>query len=321
MAESLAFRRMLRYPSVTEAKILPAEIYWIAGKNESAASWLVDHRHQFGVEEWTEVGEAFLRTFIKRPLGDAERALSELVRRGLSRGELGNVSTAAGRAGRNDLAFAAEAGFRGQSGLERAYTASRAYAYLKRWRGQTEALKWIRDELPLEVREPASMIFYRDRQNELLWELIVEPGPEDNGRFAWLMLAAAAAETGLAQDPHRDQLMAYYDRPGDNPYFVMGKYLVGLASESDILALATTPDRRCEIAYYLGVRAKAEGRYDDATAWFMVTLETGQTREGEYTWADNQLSAWADEKRSLDVLESEAAARAASRTLTNPKTP
>ncbi len=82
----------------------------------------------------------------------------------------------------------------------------------------------------------------------------------------------------------------------------MGRYLVGLATEAEMLGLAKTPDRRCEVAYYLGVRARAEGRYEDASEWFLVAVATGQTLEGEYTWATDQLANWAGTRQSLVVL-------------------
>jgi hypothetical protein len=83
----------------------------------------------------------------------------------------------------------------------------------------------------------------------------------------------------------------------------MGQYVMGLASESDVLAVATTAERRCEVAYYLGVRALAEGRPNDAADWFLVVAETGQSREGEMIWALQQLNVWANKPRILAGLQ------------------
>ncbi|HEV8196602.1 MAG TPA: hypothetical protein VGP87_08175, partial [Gemmatimonadales bacterium] len=301
-AESLALIRVARYTDYAPALATPSEVLWIAGKDQQAAAWLVRQKGHFGTEGWTEVGNAFARTFSKRPLEDGERALGELLRQGLRSPELWNIAMAAGGFGRNDLAFVAESSFSIAPDLEGIMHATRAYGYLKRWRGPKEALRWIRGAVPPELRQPASMLFYREDEGGLLWDMIGEAGSDNNGRFVWLMRAAAAVAAGLPTDPHRAQLMAYYDKAGKNPYFIMGRYLLGLASEAQMLALATTPDHRCEVAYYLGARAKAEGRYEDATEWFLVAVATGQTMEGEYTWATDELSKWAATKQSLSVL-------------------
>ncbi|HEY9384093.1 MAG TPA: hypothetical protein VIP80_11335 [Gemmatimonadales bacterium] len=302
-AESLALLRVARYPNVAPALATPTEVLWIAGKDERAAEWLVRQKAHFGTEGWTEVGTAFARAFWKRPLADGEAAFGELRRQGLSIDELWNISTAAAGFGRNDLAFVAESSLKAATaGLEEMMYASRAYKFLKRWRGPAEALQWMRGAVPPELREPASMIFYREGEGGLLWELIGEPQTGDHGRFVWLMRAAAAVDSGLAGDPHRAQFLAYYGQAGKDAYFVMGRYLLGLATEAEMLGLAKTPDRRCEVAYYLGVRARAEGRYEDASDWFLVAVATGETLEGEYTWATDQLANWAGTRQSLAVL-------------------
>jgi len=310
-AESLALIRVARYTAIASALATPAEVYWIAGKDPQAAAWLVRQRTHFGSVGWTEVGTAFARSFWKRPLEDGARAFAELLRQGLSTEELWNVSTAAGQFGRNDLAFVAESAFTATTpGLEGTMYASRAYKYLKRLRSPKEALLWMRGAVPAELRQPASMIYYREGEGDLTWELIGEPASDEHGRFVWLMRAAAAVAAGLATDPHRDRLMAYYGQAGKDDYFVMGRYLLGLASEAQMLALAKSPDRRCEVAYYLGARAKAERRYEDAAEWFLVAVATGQTLEGEYTWATDELSRWAAARQSLAVLARQARAAA-----------
>ena len=308
-AESLALVRVARYPSYAAGLATPTEVLWIAGKDERAAEWLLRQKEHFGTEGWTEVGAAFARSFWKRPLSDGELAFRELRRQGLSTWELWNVSTASAQFGRHDLAFVAESSLKAATGgLESMSYASRAYRYLKRWRGPAEALRWMRSAVPDEMREPAAMIFYREDEGSLLWELIGEPPHDDHGRFVWLMRAAAAVDAGLATDPHRAELMAYYGQSGKDPYFVMGRHLVGLATEEEMLDLADAPDRRCEVAYYLGVRARAEGRYEDASEWFLVAVATGQTQEGEYTWAIDELTNWAAARQSLKVLAARAAA-------------
>ena len=57
----------------------------------------------------------------------------------------------------------------------------------------------------------------------------------------------------------------------------MGRYLVGLGTEDDMLALAAASRSRSEIAYYLGVRAQHEKRFGDACEWYRVAAESGES--------------------------------------------
>jgi hypothetical protein len=82
----------------------------------------------------------------------------------------------------------------------------------------------------------------------------------------------------------------------------MGQHVMGLTPASDVHRVAGNPERRCEMAYYVGVRALAEGRSHDAADWFLAALATGQTRDGELIWAQQQLAKWANQGKSLRLL-------------------
>jgi hypothetical protein len=79
----------------------------------------------------------------------------------------------------------------------------------------------------------------------------------------------------------------------------MGAYVMGLVDEERLFALENAPDRRCEIAYALGVRAWAESRMQDAVDWFRVVVETEQPREFEHIWAVQHLDWWRSQGRRL----------------------
>jgi lipoprotein NlpI len=80
---------------------------------------------------------------------------------------------------------------------------------------------------------------------------------------------------------------------------------VGLASEEELLAQAKSTQQRCENAYYLGLRAESEGRLEDASDWYRISVESGLTNMGEYRWAHNQLYIWAGKGMSLSRLAAE----------------
>lgn len=69
---------------------------------------------------------------------------------------------------------------------------------------------------------------------------------------------------------------------------------------------ATDPKKRCEIAYYVGLRAQAERRYADASDWYRVTLETGQERNGNTAGRFPHSNRWEQAGKSLARLAAEA---------------
>jgi hypothetical protein len=163
---------------------------------------------------------------------------------------------------------------------------------MRRLHGDDAALAWLQQRLPHGMMNHASIIFYRRREWHLLWDLIPEPERGPYASSVWLYRAAAAVQEGFTNHPRRNQLLAYYARGSADPYDIMGRHLVGLASEAELLAIVTAPDRLCEVAYYLGLRAAAEGRYAAASDWLRIVHETGLRNEGEYGWAASLLNGW-----------------------------
>ena len=291
-----------RYPDLAGSRATAAEVLWLRGADKEAAISLLKARNVLQGAGWKEVAESFLRVFRSRPLTEVGAAFALLVNTRVSPADLGLIPDAAARAGRADIAFTTQSLLKGTEPLESANIAVLAYGHLRNWKGREAAIAWARQSIPPELRVPASFLYYRERQYELNWDLLDDPGPTEDGTFAWLMRAAGALQEERDRDPHREQLLAHFRAAGNDPYSVMGKYLVGLADERQMLALVTSPDRRCEVAYYLGVRARSERRYRDATEWFLIARETEQLHEGEYTSALDQLRNWASWQRSLSVL-------------------
>jgi hypothetical protein len=153
-------------------------------------------------------------------------------------------------------------------------------------------------------------IAYDQQAFDLLWDQPASSPAADSLR--WLLRAAAELRTpGPAA--HRDSLVAYYrDLPAGtpDPYFVMGRYMVGLSDPSALFALVhgQATKRRSEIAYYAALRAQHDGRWREAFDWYRVVVATRYVQGSEYHWAWTQLLDWSKTGKSLDVI-----ARAAGR--------
>lgn len=288
-AEAAVERTLSAYPTSGWTRALAAEIYWSHGRPERAAAVLAQSGYSIDMTVWREiVGPAFAHVFRDRPEGDAAAAMRPLAATSIDPGLLEVIPLALADSGRAAHAFATQALIRGAAGPTGVEPPVRAYGYLASARGRGPALSWLRGRLPENVRGVATLAAYQDDLPDLLWDLVPDPASGEEGEFVWLLRAAASVSAGPRDSRRPDLLKHYRDRSGGD-YHLMGRYLLGLAGEQDLLALAQSPRRRCEVAYYAGVRAEAEHRIGDAVDWYRVAMDTGDTMAGEAHWAEYAL--------------------------------
>ncbi len=179
-----------------------------------------------------------------------------------------------------------------------------AYSHLKAYGGKAKAAAWIRSHIPQAMYNPLAMMAYDQEEFDLPWELIDNRPQGKYTEFAWLMRAASWVRSP-SQGNRLHMLLHYYSRDSKDYYYVTGKYLVGLTSQKNVLALMINEKRRCEIAYYIGLRAQATGNYRVAAGWFRISEETGLVKNGELRWAYNTLYQWCNEDKSLSLIAAE----------------
>src|SRR5204862_8222448 len=97
--------------------------------------------------------------------------------------------------------------------------------------------------------------------------------------------------------------------PGARFYQLAGRCLVGLVPDATLLPFASTPHRRAEVSYYLGIKALSGRRYRDASDWLRVTVETQSVRDWELLSAKDLLTRWTGAGRELGVAVPRVAAK------------
>lgn len=117
--------------------------------------------------------------------------------------------------------------------------------------------------------------------------LVAPAGYGAMGELAWV-LAATRPEV-LADDAARAPFRAHFANakayaPGAITARI-GRFLAGLDDEAALRAVATTAKTRCEVAYYLALRADADRRDADARTWLQVALDEGTPSIAEWRWA------------------------------------
>ena len=146
---------------------------------------------------------------------------------------------------------------------------------------------------------------YDDGQYDLLWDFSDQIDLKVLGDYVWLLRAATQAQPGTPDQDRKQALFSYYSQHPSGHYNTLGRYLTGLASEEDALKEATSPSTIASTAYYLGIKARSEGRYADASDWFRFGTEKGSSQAPEHKWCFDALTRWRQLKHNLDYIAAE----------------
>jgi tetratricopeptide (TPR) repeat protein len=303
-AEELAKRALDRYPDGLFLRVMLAQFYWEWGRPQDAAALLKSGPYSPSLSDWQEIGLKFAETFKDRPKEEVLGAFMALLRQGMGAFELEPVTAAIATTRKDDCAFQMVNQLH-WGGIGDLTFRIDGYKYLKALKGPGPALEWVRTAIPPSLYNPTTMMAYMADEYNLLWDLVDKPRPGHDEDFAWTMRAAASVKLGPGKDPHRAELVKYCREHPKGYWETISRYLVGLASEEELLAQAKSTQQRCENAYYLGLRAQSEGRLEDASDWYRISVESGLTNMGEYRWAHNQLYLWEGKGMSLSRLAAE----------------
>ena len=308
-AETLAAMALGRYPDSHEALVGLVGMLWRHQRYEDAARLLRQAPYRLDDVHWfTLVGPEFADRFAARPYA-AMRAVEALEHAGFtSQNTMGSLATVLHRRGNDDLALRIERHVQGggQDGMEKLMAsifyvsvlkgpaAARAYA-LQSTAGASD-----------DVIIPLGDLALGEGRYDLLWAF--EPQDRAANSCHWLLRSAAALYPGPETVPHEEALRAHFAVAGTEHYHVLGRYLMGFVPEDTVMALRTSMHAACEVYYYVGFRAQAEGRFADAARLYKRCIATGQSRNIEYAWAVSQLSRWMDSGMTLERLAARARA-------------
>lgn len=303
-AEEIATACLQRYPESKFALENLLTILWKEGNNEQAARLIREASRRSGQSGWEAAGKAFRDAFKDRPDGEALAAFEVLNAQRFRPINLTYFGNEMGAAQRWQVAFEIFRRIRGR-GNDRAYELTKAYRFLKAWKGEKEARAWVIPRFQ-KVADPfTDMILYSDAQFDSVWTLLPLPPVAKRGDGSWLMRVVAFMNDEKHDAARKKKLVEVFSRPGGTHDRVIGRYLLGIGSLDSVLKTMRGPGRTCEAAYYLGVKALADRDYEDASDWFHVSLLTGSIHYGEYAWSNMMTSEFVRSKRSLKQLEAD----------------
>ncbi|MCI0415489.1 hypothetical protein L0222_22170 [bacterium] len=162
---------------------------------------------------------------------------------------------------------------------------------------QKAGLEWLKARVPSNDRNRFCLNAIQDQEFALLWDFIQQP-TADNDEIVWLMRAIACARKN-GNDPHKKELLQYYTRTDTDFHHKMGQYLMGIISENESLDLATDPSKKAAVSYAIAVKAHGQNRYEDASDWYRISVETGVEKEVWFKFACDALFRWSQSGRGL----------------------
>ena len=163
------------------------------------------------------------------------------------------------------------------------------YVFKKQSDNSENSLRFLLDQVPKTKRNSLSIEIFAAQEDDLLWHFIETP--EDGGQpeYVWLLRAAAYLRSEKKDPARARALQHYYAHEGYTHYFTIGRHLMGFISEQQAFAIATGGKERCELAFFLGLKAEHENRWKDASNWYRVVMETDLADNAEYKWALKKL--------------------------------
>jgi tetratricopeptide (TPR) repeat protein len=279
-AMTIADAAVERYPDGDNVRAWRMGTWWRSGQLDRVREEL--HAH-LGVIHEPALASAFIAAFATLPDADRAVALTDLAQNRIPALTTLSFAENLADAGEPEVALALLTQLSEPRPAQGMYLALRAHRLVEMARGEDAALEWLMARMPMGLDPMTSALIYAEGKESLLWTLPIS-GTEGLD-WVWFMRAAAATRSGLAQSPYRAQLEQRYAAPGTDRYHQMGRYLLGLEPLATMRALSDTKRHQCEVAYYIAVRAMADGRVPDAIRWFRAAVETQSTSDGEYTWA------------------------------------
>jgi hypothetical protein len=296
-AERLARRAWDRDEHAPTTALL-AEVSWRRGHHAAAAEALAPRVRSMSESAWEEtVGASFDAVFSGRSAAEGMAAMAALGaevdvqwRSALLRAML--------RAGHGGIAAQIHEGLRAEGEAQRELLLTR-YALRVAGDGELPAGEWLQGEVPTTGRAELAEAAYGRRLDEVLWGVVDVPPSGAAGDRVWLLRAAASLRRG-ADDPHRPELLEHL-RAADGGAWAhtLARHLFDLSTLEAVRALADTPGREWQTAYYLGVKARAAGDAAAATDWFHGALDPAEGAAVEARWALAALREEAWEGRGL----------------------
>jgi tetratricopeptide (TPR) repeat protein len=292
-AREIIEQALKRYPTTACFQARAARFCWENKQPEKAADFIASGGNimpQFS----TWFFDDFFHVFTARPEADILRAVGFLQKAGIDNWHLGALAARFAWCDRCAVALKINALIKERNPMARMENLFSTYSVLRQWKGKAEARQWLLKKITGREKDLAGMIIMKSGEFDLMKDF-VSPGnsPPQQREFNWLMRLVGWLGSEKRPASSAAEFERHYRTETNDYYFAIGRYLLGMKSEAELLEMVSTAKQRCEFSYYIGLKYRLEGDFQRAAEWYAVCLETLQKNNGEYHWAGNELFWWA----------------------------
>jgi hypothetical protein len=319
-SEGLLLALLARRPQAETAATI-AEVRWRSHDDAGAADIVAHPPAVLTRRDFREIGERFAEVFRNRPAADVKPAIEAMLRAGVAPQSIVELGPPLANAGAAAHAFEVYALLSEKVPSEKkARVQFSAWSALRVAKGASAAELWLRNQFGPErssafVDSELATSAYGEGVDEALWEIFAFRPPAPAFADRLLLLRAASIARRGERSARRDALLQELSDPlaawkarlarsvglsGAHASWEvrLARYVLGEGGEDDIADDATDGSRPCEAPYYFAIRAKAESRVRDASAWYRVALECRNPQQPELVWA-YRASSQLEQDRSL----------------------
>lgn len=289
-AEELASEAVNRYPDSADGRGNLATIFWLAEKYDKAAEPLKPTRFPLSSSDWcsvvgTDLAEASTEIGNEKAL----KGLSALVDNGVNIGGLSCIGSMVYRKEKNvQLAYDMQSLLLSKKPSDMSFILE-VYYLLGQLKGKDAASQWLKSRVPASQAGKFKPWSVYERKFGLLWDAVPADGQPHPEETWWLRAIGFALEP---DNTHQKELMGYYKNHSTVLYDHMGRYLLDLEKEQDLLHLAKDGVSQSQISYSIAIRAEGAGRWEDASDWYRICLELGMNNDNENQYSRHTLDQW-----------------------------
>lgn len=292
-AKALFMAAVERYPTTGFTLSEAAGFFWRQNEDAMAAALITKGRPSQGqYSQW--YFNRFFKVFGAVEPVRAQKALTTLINLSMPFHEANSLGYRYLRAGRPDMATWLFSAAKPNGFMQQLERETNAYVALKAQKGADEAWTQFMRNIPEKARGPLTMVLLSDGLYEELLRISENLDGFSNEERECVRLERLLAWISLERKPANlsDSFEKAYATSNSDVYHTAGRYILGKITLKEVMEAIKTPKQRCEMAYYIGLAQRLQGKFYDAALWYQICRETLLQNNGEYHWASNELYWW-----------------------------
>ncbi|HTR03535.1 MAG TPA: hypothetical protein VMN82_10105, partial [Thermoanaerobaculia bacterium] len=290
-----------RYPNDPRTIAQVARLLWREREYAQAAEYLATSKGPLAYSPRSPLASAFAKAFEKADSHETQAAFTALRERRIDPVILVAMARAVGDQGDHRLAFALLGQVPPSRSPSDTGNAIFAHDELEKTEGKEKAMDWLRAHTEAHQLAVAAFQFQR---YDVLQEHREDPARPTKGDEVDLLRASALVWSPEPDAAQRDLLRRHFE---ERPKSVWTPYALAILSDGEpTYLMETIQGNGAEtIGWFSGLRAIERGRYEEASDWLQVAVQTDQVQAPPQAWAFELLRRWQGRNKLLSLFTPE----------------